>query len=757
MVQTPIRSVYKDGSIVISNVKSKIDNTTTSYTVVNTWHDSTPMDDSKVDQFGIYSKYKPTGEYLRENKPQWGEKFLEVDTVAELRAMTPYNQFLLRIVYFKGVRLSGYYVKGDTSLPIDYKLTNISIADNGGTVFNIGNIKLLNDLEALSNPKYFGCGFSENVEDITPFFKAYKEKFPEYAFIEIKIEQGKFKILETIDMPSNFKMVSSSLVEIVSDGVTGLYFKDKTGISITDIKLGVINPTETTFCIYCLNCTLVRINEIELFKGVTGIRIEDSQIVYFNTSWIHDMDFWGVYILNCSEVFVNDITAHDNGRDGIKIAGQLSRGVPKIVKNVSLTFNKCFGNGRDGIDVAINHIDGFTAMGNICRDNLLEGLDFKILAYTEGSAKNVAVGPNQFIDNGNRGMNIQNDIPELAIFQGYFNGNIITGGENLNTINRYAVTIMVGNLPGTKVDLKRNDISNYENGVRVNNTLNANVATNDISVRYKGIHLLNGLAINKIDRAVLESNKIKYSSTSGVGIDVGGVGELIGEITNTETFSNIIQGTGTGRRIIKNPSATFSKYYGNIIGEYSGLESSPSFAANKNDIVKCTEPITKMIDSWIAYQDQELNERKYYGQGIIDKYALLNRKGNLAEAPALGSNDDGYQYWHNTNKYPLFWTGNDWAIGVLARSGIWLITTGSILTNASATFSKVDKQVAISGSLTFSTADTEVLITLPYAPDYGFSIVSGILTFIFNGGSSTARVISTSVASQSFQITYKTA
>lgn len=756
ILQQPIRSVYKDGSIVISNVKSKIDNATTSYTVVTTWYDGTPMDDSKVDQWGIYSKFKETGEYLRENKPQWGELFLEVDTVADLRAMSTHNQFLIKIGYYKGVRLGGYYAKGDTSLPIDYKLTNTG-NDNGGSLFELTDIKLLNDVEALGNPKYFGLGFSDSEEDITPFFKAYKSKFNDYGIQDVSIQQGKFKITETIEMPSNFRMQGSSMVEIVSDGVTGLYFENRQGISITGVKMGVKNATEFIFCIYCKNCTLVRINETELFQGVTGVKLEDCNIVYYNDNWTHDMEYWGAYFLGCSELFINDNTSHNNGRDGIKIAGHLSQGVPRLIKNVTLSFNKCYENGRDGIDIAINHIDGLSAIGNICRANMLEGLDFKILAYTEGSAKNIDVSTNQFIDNGNRGMNIQNDIPELAVFQGQFNGNIIRGGDNLNTINRYAVTIMVGNLPGTSVGLKRNDISSYENGVRVNNTSNANIASNDISVRYKGIHLLNGLVTNKIDKAILESNKIRYSSASGVGIDAGGTGAILGEITNIETFSNIIQGTGTGRRIVKNPSATFSKYYGNIIGEYSGLESSPSFAANKNDIVKCTEPITKMIDSWIAYQDQELNERKYYGQGIIDKYSLLNRKGNLVEAPALGSNDDGYQYWHNTNKYPLYWTGNDWAIGVLAKSGTWVITTGSILTAASATFSKVDKQITISGSLTFASADTEVLITIPYAPDYGFSIITGILTFIFNGGSSTAKVIATSASSQSFQITYKTA
>lgn len=155
-IQQPIRSVYKDGSIVVSNVKSKIDNSTTSYSVVVTWYDGTPMDDSKVDEWGIYSKYKETGEYLRENKPQWGELFLEVNTVADLRAMSMYNQFLIKIGYYKGVRLAGYYKKSDTPASIEYFLYSGSETDDGGSFFVLDYIKIKHDFNKVINLLYYG-------------------------------------------------------------------------------------------------------------------------------------------------------------------------------------------------------------------------------------------------------------------------------------------------------------------------------------------------------------------------------------------------------------------------------------------------------------------------------------------------------------------------------------------------------------------------------------------------------------------------
>lgn len=172
ITQTPIRSEYKDGSIVVSNVKSKIDNTTTSYSVVNTWYDGTPMDDSKVDQFGIYSKYKPTGEYLRENKPQWGELLLEVDTIEKLRALSTYYLFLIKIGYYKGVRLSGYYQKGDTPAPIDYNISNSNKPDDGGSILVIGSLKLehlfLNGVDMF----YYGAKCDSVTNDLDSYYRA---------------------------------------------------------------------------------------------------------------------------------------------------------------------------------------------------------------------------------------------------------------------------------------------------------------------------------------------------------------------------------------------------------------------------------------------------------------------------------------------------------------------------------------------------------------------------------------------------------
>ncbi|WP_227550198.1 head fiber protein [Sphingobacterium paramultivorum] len=155
------------------------------------------MDDSKVDEWGIYSKYKATGEYLRENKPQWGELFLEVETVAELRAMFAYNQFLIKIGYYKGVRLNGYYSKGDTPKPIEYIMSNSALPDDGGSIFNLTGFKIESSFITSIHTAYFGLivgnskTAAENKEIIQNTFLAALR----YNCKDVYLSEGIFEIV----------------------------------------------------------------------------------------------------------------------------------------------------------------------------------------------------------------------------------------------------------------------------------------------------------------------------------------------------------------------------------------------------------------------------------------------------------------------------------------------------------------------------------------------------------------------------------
>src|SRR5690606_26098117 len=160
-----------DGSVVMSNIrKGKTglpiigNNETYSATLVTEWYDGSPMDDSKADG-AVYLKYKGTeypnytGSYFRVNLPNWGETFLQKPNVDSLRNMSSTEILLLKMGYYKGVTLLGYYAEngGDTPAPIEYYLSYTAESDDGGSVFEVGGIKLEHEFVNYADISYFGA------------------------------------------------------------------------------------------------------------------------------------------------------------------------------------------------------------------------------------------------------------------------------------------------------------------------------------------------------------------------------------------------------------------------------------------------------------------------------------------------------------------------------------------------------------------------------------------------------------------------
>lgn len=177
MAQKVIITDYPDGSRVMSNIRNKKgipffrENDTYTATRVVTWFDGSPMDDSKVDG-KIYLKHRQSGSYYLVNLPNWGETFLQKPNVASLRNMSSTEILLLRMGYYKGVTLLGYYAEngGDTPAPIEYYLSDTAEEDDGGSVFEVGGIKLEHEFVGEVDVRYFGAradGVFDNTTSIT--------------------------------------------------------------------------------------------------------------------------------------------------------------------------------------------------------------------------------------------------------------------------------------------------------------------------------------------------------------------------------------------------------------------------------------------------------------------------------------------------------------------------------------------------------------------------------------------------------------
>lgn len=153
-------------AIVVSgihtNIIDPVDGKSKNYKEVTTWWDGTPMNNSKVD--GAWFRRKGTT-YLRQVIDKEGELFLEKDTVAQLRALSPLEILFLRGGVYKGVKLNGYYQAGDTPAPIEYLLSTTSEEDDGGSVFEVGSIKLEHEFVGQVDLSYFGVKTGIDVLD----------------------------------------------------------------------------------------------------------------------------------------------------------------------------------------------------------------------------------------------------------------------------------------------------------------------------------------------------------------------------------------------------------------------------------------------------------------------------------------------------------------------------------------------------------------------------------------------------------------
>ena len=154
-------------ALIVNGVHTNlVDPTTglsTNYKEVTTWYDGTPMTDAKTDG----NLYRKRGsKYLRKVIDKDGELFLEKDTMAQMRALTGYEILLLKAGVVKGVKLNGYYAKGDTPTPIEYFISQTTKTDDLGSVIQVGDLKFEHKFEEAVDARYYGAK-SDGVYDNT--------------------------------------------------------------------------------------------------------------------------------------------------------------------------------------------------------------------------------------------------------------------------------------------------------------------------------------------------------------------------------------------------------------------------------------------------------------------------------------------------------------------------------------------------------------------------------------------------------------
>lgn len=228
MAQKYKREVYKDGRIIYSNLVNDIgvpflgQNKTIEAKVVTKYWDGSDMNDAKVDN-KLYSKIG--NEFIEFLLPNWGDNFLEKDTMAQVRNMEPWEILLIKRGYFKGVKLNGYYIKNDTPYPIEYYLSDTPNLDNGGSVIVVGNIKLEHKFGAYVHVIHFGI--TGTVEDNSERFTKLSEYISNGQIIRFNPETylGNF----VLDGKSSEIELNNSKITPKVTGVGGLVVKGSLG------------------------------------------------------------------------------------------------------------------------------------------------------------------------------------------------------------------------------------------------------------------------------------------------------------------------------------------------------------------------------------------------------------------------------------------------------------------------------------------------------------------------------------------------
>lgn len=138
------------------------------------WYDNTLMEDTKAD--GVIYRKKVNNYYRRIYSH--GNEYMEKDTMADMKNLTHTEILLLKMNFYKGVRLSGYYIKGDTPAPIEYYISDTTSPDDDGSLVTVGTIRLFHQFTKNVDVSYFGAKQDGTTNNTSIFQRAANLKLP---------------------------------------------------------------------------------------------------------------------------------------------------------------------------------------------------------------------------------------------------------------------------------------------------------------------------------------------------------------------------------------------------------------------------------------------------------------------------------------------------------------------------------------------------------------------------------------------------
>lgn len=296
-----------------------------------------------------------------------GNEFIECDTVDDLRALDSRQIWAIQNGYYKGVKLNGYYSEGDTPAPIEYILSDTVESEDGGSVFEVGGIKLDHEFASKIDSRYFGV--RSNIGSI-----------PQTEVIQNAIDSAA-RLGKRIYFSAGLRYVDGRY----NSGGRGILVPSNSDIECDENAVFKVTPqTSGSYTAFS-------------FVEVDNIYINHLNLIGDNDEHLGSSGEWGmgISILSSSNIIIDYVKATKFWGDGI----YLGRLVPDderptiINNNITIRNSELSHCRRQGMSVVT--VDGLY-MDNISIDTIIgaapeAGIDFEPNTPIE-SIKNVVIG-----------------------------------------------------------------------------------------------------------------------------------------------------------------------------------------------------------------------------------------------------------------------------------------------------------------------------------------------------------------------------
>lgn len=492
-------------------------------------------------------------------------QFLYKETMLEMRALSSSEIADLQNGSYLGITLLGYHEKGDTPAPINYYLSQqTGQADDGGSVIEVGGVKLEHSFVEAVDPRYFGVVGDGLTDDSSAMQLALS-----YGVDVVVPKPLIVGIGTTVIMSNRTKLIGQGAIKWIGETYSGGLvrmgnFCELNGLTV--LGNGIASIFVDYIGIVALNVKAAIVKNCQFYDWKSTTSNTGAGVVTFRSS--HACTIRDCYFDESNSRF-NDISA-----------GYLS-GESRYTNNVSYSNSDIFistsivGNvnipGTE-ISTKVNHIITGNIHIKLRWGNTINGgwLGRHCIhtQYTGGYSRTV-ISNNIFGNCSRHGIYLRgDDIPDT---------NNSTVGPNVITGNMIQYC-------------GRGDSSNYCSGIRAESNIPTVISGNYImksgynpdgtlgSSPGHGIECVRG-----VRNIVIVANTIEDCSTSGISLRMSVSGK---RMENVHVADNIIKGAMNGVYIANMVASNFFdkvKVSSNIIqmegdhlGVYTEIQGTPN-------------------------------------------------------------------------------------------------------------------------------------------------------------------------------------